>query len=223
MSDTSARRKLRRAMADQQAETLARYVLRSDSGSAQPSDEVWTRLQARVGTTPRPVRPVLPPPSRLVLWWRSFMTAAPAMSARLSSVSAAALLLIMLAHGTLSTLSPADGPTPGSSGVRAPYDALTIVERRLDPLEVDTSQEDLRFEELRVRPRRATIAVRQDAVVHPVYPPPDAPVESSSAPVTEKENSSTLVPPQSISPNQSAVWTGVPDTGGTPYAGATVR
>src|SRR4051812_15288096 len=89
MSDPSARRNQCRALADQQAETLARYVLRSEAGSAQPSDGAWTRLQAGVGTPPRPVRPVVPPPSRGVLWGRSFITAAPAMSGRLSSVSAA--------------------------------------------------------------------------------------------------------------------------------------
>jgi len=208
-------------MADQQAETLARYVLRSEAGSAQPSDEAWTRLQARVGTTPRPMRPVVPPVPRWMLWWRSFMVAAPRMSARLSSVSAAALLLVMLAHGTLSTLSPLGSAAPISSDVRAPYDALTIVERRLDTLEVDTSQDDLSYEQLMLRPRRAT-TVPQDLVPHPVYPPPD-PAPVSIAPVTEKENPSTLVPPQSISSSQAAVWTGVPDTSQHPYAGATVR
>ncbi len=224
MSNTSARRKQRRAMADQQAETLARFVLRSEAGSARPSDEAWTRLQARVGATPRPVRQVVPPPSRLALWWRSFMTTAPAMSARLSSVSAAALLLIMLAHGTLSTLAPLNDSSPISSSVRAPYDALTVVERRSANLTVvDTSREDQRYEAEMQRPRPANSPVPQNLTPHPVYLPLDTDEVINLAPVTEKENLSTLVPPQSLPPNQLAVWTSVPDTSGHPYAGALVR
>jgi hypothetical protein len=222
MSDPSARRKKRRPVAEQQVDTLARYTLRSDLGTAQPPAEVWTRLQARVEATPRPERIVAPPPPRWLLWWQSFLSAAPRLSARMSSMSAAALLLIMLAHSTLSTLNPDGTPLP-TSAVRAPHDALTIVARRLDSVEVDTRLDDQAYEIQMTRPRPAYAPAPQDALLQPVYPAPDAAAADNNPLVMEPEDPTTLVPPQSLSVHTNPIIIAAPGDPNYRYVGTIAR
>jgi hypothetical protein len=219
MSDTPARRKRRRAIGDHQVDTLTRYNLRSEAGTAQPSDEIWKRLQAQVAATPRPTRAVAPPLPRWAVWWRDFMSSAPRLSARLSSVGAMALLLLMLAHSTLSAL-PTDA-TPPTSPVRAPYDALEVV-RNLDRQTLDTSMVDP-VNELPTRPRPVYTLITQDAFQQPIYPAPDSAAESTSVSLADAEDPSTLVPPQSLPQHSNPI---ISPSMGDPeyrYAGATVR
>jgi hypothetical protein len=222
MSDTTARRKQRRSVSDRHVDTLTRYHLRSEIGIAQPSDEVGARLMARVAATPRPARPLTPPTPGWLLRWRDFMAATPRMSARLSSLSAAALLMFLMVHSSMSTLDVGAIPTPSSAVVRPPYDALAIVERRQDPA-VDTSREDLRYEDLMMRPRLATPPFPQDALVQPVYPAPDSSADTTSAPSDEREDLSTLVPPQSRAVRSSPIIAPSTAEPGYLYAGSTVR
>jgi hypothetical protein len=220
MSDTPARRKRRRAVGDHQVDTLTRYNLRSEAGTAQPSDEIWERLQARVAATPRPTRAVAPPLPRWAVWWRDFMSSAPRLSARLSSVGAMALLLLMLAHSTLSALPTA--ATPPTSPARAPYDALEVV-RNLDRQALDTSTVNP-VNELPTRPRPVYTLINEDALQQPIYPAPDSAAESTSvASLAEPEDSSTLVPPRSLPPHSNPI---ISPSIGDPeyrYVGATAR
>jgi hypothetical protein len=221
LSDTSARRKRRHAIRDQQVETLTRYTLRSEIGTAEPPDEIWARLQARVDATPRPGRVVAPPPPRWLLWWQGFLSSAPRLTARMSSVSAAALLLIMLAHSSLSTLTR-DGTPPPNSAVRAAHDAFTFVSGEADPGHVSTLSDDQAFENLMTRPRPAYAPVPQDALLEPVYPAPDAPVETSPL-VIEPEDPTTLVPPQSLDVHSSPIIATPPGDPGYRYVGTIAR
>jgi hypothetical protein len=221
MSDTPAHRKRRRAVGDHQVETLTRYNLRSEAGMAQPPDEIWARVQARVAATPRPTRAVALSLPWWAVWWRDFMASAPRLSARLSSVGAMALLLLMLAHSTLSAL-PTD-PTLPTSPVRAPYDALEVV-RNLDRQALDTRAGVFdSINDRPPRPRPAYTLLTEDALQQPVYPAPESVADSSVAGPTEPEDPSTLVPPQSLPLHSNPIIS--PSTGDPEYryTGATVR
>jgi hypothetical protein len=144
------------------------------------------------------------------------------MSSRLSSLSAAALLMLLMVHSSLSALNFGSIPTPSSSVVRAPYDALTIVERRQDPV-VDTSRDDLRYEDRMNRPRRATPPFPQDQVVQQVFPAPESTADATSPAIDEAEDLSTLVPAKSLTIRSNPIIAPSPGEPGYLYAGSTVR
>ena len=206
MSDTSSCPNDPRQVSDRQVDTLTGFLLRSELGTSQPSDEVWGRLQNRLvfGDTPPGQQPVVPPPlatrplerSRALRVQYALLTTAP----RLSSVGAALALFFMFVNSSLGLLNPG-GLSGQPEQIIHPADPTAFVMQKLDARSpVDRPDE------------------WYDQPITVTYAPQPA-VEESPAVVMAAEDPSTLVPPQSISQNERGVWSAMPSARDYRYVG----
>lgn len=211
MSDTSSCPDDPRQVSDRQVDTLTGFLLRSELGTSQPSEESWSRLQTRLvyGDAPPDQPPVVAQPlatrpiepSRA---WRAqlaLLTTGP----RLSSVGAALALFIMFVNSSLSLMNPG-AFSPPAEQINHPLDSTAFVMQKLDARNAATARHDEWY----------------DQPIIDTYVPQPA-VEESPAALLPAEDPSTLVPPQSISQNERAVWSVMPSVRDYRYVGLRQR
>jgi len=213
MADTPSCPNDPRRVSDRQVDTLTGFILRSDLGTSQPSDDAWNRIQTRIVLGDAPITPPImtkPPvttvpvtkPLEPPLAWRvqrALLTTAP----RLSSVGAALALLIMFVNSSLGLIDPAVLNGQPEQIIHPPDSTSWVLDRIEDRNPSTVRQDDWNAQPIILR-------------MAPL-------LDESPAPMLPAEDPSTLVPPQSISQNERAVWSAMPDTRNYHYVGTRQR
>jgi hypothetical protein len=206
MSDTSSCPNDPQHVGDRQVDVLTGFVLRSELGTSQPSDDVWSRLQMQLiageappAAPPLAMRPLVMPMSLRVQ--QMLLTTVP----RLSSVGAALALFVMFVNSSLGLLNP--GVFSGASEqIIHPADSVAFVEQKLNDHNPPSEHRDEWYD--------------QPIII--MYGPPAAANAGPSA-ALPADDPTTLAPPQSISPNELPIWSGLPSERSYRYVGKDQR